>query len=440
MTTRPHPKQLATGTPEDGYTVQYSAGDSIWIPTTNSVFGRTGDVVATTDDYSSSQIDNDSTVTGEQVSDALEYLDGYVASVADDVSGISTMAVSGDLSGNLPNPTVTDLSITSEEEGSVLYFDGSNWVQLPPGTDGYILTTHGNNPPTWEESSGGPGSASIVVMTTPGTTSVSIPTDSTILRVSCGGAGGGGAGGLASDDNVGGSGGNGGCFSRVTLDAAALRAIDSSLTVIVGAGGTGGVGSSGEINPGETGSYSAVLIDSSVLIRASGGIGGGVSFDPYQSYIDGYMIGELIGQFGGVAGDSDGSPPTPPYVQDSNHILGIIIPSWAGAGGGSGGGSVGSTHLGGEGGIAGLHWSAATPAAGGNAGAAGTAGGTTITDGRFAGRGGGGGGGSGSGNGGNGGDGQTPGAGGGGGGGCPTGNTAGNGGDGGDGLVVLEWI
>lgn len=166
MTTRPHPKQLATGTPEDGYTVQYSSGDSIWIPTTNSVFGRTGDVVAATDDYSSSQIDNDSTCTGEQVSDALEYLDGYVASVADDVAGISTMAVSGDLSGNMPNPTVTDLTITSEEEGSVLYFDGYNWVQLPPGTDGYILTTHGNNPPTWEESSGGASSGTPFTVTT----------------------------------------------------------------------------------------------------------------------------------------------------------------------------------------------------------------------------------------------------------------------------------
>jgi hypothetical protein len=118
----------------------------------DSVFGRIGSVVATTDDYSASQIDNDSTVTGEQVSDALEYLDGYVASVADDVADIITMVVGGDLSGNLPNPSVVDLSITGEEQGSVLYFDGSNWVQLPPGEDGYALITHdtGANP-TWGE-------------------------------------------------------------------------------------------------------------------------------------------------------------------------------------------------------------------------------------------------------------------------------------------------
>ena len=61
----------------------------------------------------------------------------------------------GDLSGTLPNPSVVDLSITGEEQGSVLYFDGGNWVQLPPGTDGYALITHdiGANP-TWGEVAG----------------------------------------------------------------------------------------------------------------------------------------------------------------------------------------------------------------------------------------------------------------------------------------------
>jgi hypothetical protein len=91
MTTRPNPKQLATGTPEDGYMIQYSSGSSVWTP-------------PGTDDYSASQIDNDSTVTGEQISDALEYLDGYIGAVY-------TLPVGGDLSGSLPNPEVTNLSV-----------------------------------------------------------------------------------------------------------------------------------------------------------------------------------------------------------------------------------------------------------------------------------------------------------------------------------------
>jgi len=44
--------------------------------------------------------------------------------------------------------TVTDLTISGESQGSVLYFNGTNWVQLAQSTDGYVLTTHstGQNP------------------------------------------------------------------------------------------------------------------------------------------------------------------------------------------------------------------------------------------------------------------------------------------------------
>jgi len=55
----------------------------------------------------------------------------------------TTTALGGDLSGTLPNPTVTDLTLTGEVQGSILYFDGSNWVQLPPGTSGQLLQTQG---------------------------------------------------------------------------------------------------------------------------------------------------------------------------------------------------------------------------------------------------------------------------------------------------------
>ena len=71
---------------------------------------------------------------------------------------ITTSSVaSGDVSGNYPGPlAVNDLTITGEVQGSVLYFDGSNWVQLPPGTSGQVLTTGGGGAnPAWATSGGG---------------------------------------------------------------------------------------------------------------------------------------------------------------------------------------------------------------------------------------------------------------------------------------------
>jgi len=39
--------------------------------------------------------------------------------------------------------TVTDLTMTGEAQGNVLYFDGTNWVVLAPGTSGYVLQAQG---------------------------------------------------------------------------------------------------------------------------------------------------------------------------------------------------------------------------------------------------------------------------------------------------------
>jgi len=69
---------------------------------------------------------------------------------------VSGDAAGGDLSGTLPNPTVTDLTLTSEAQGTLAYFSGTNWVVLPVGTNGQLLQTQGAGAnPQWVTSSGG---------------------------------------------------------------------------------------------------------------------------------------------------------------------------------------------------------------------------------------------------------------------------------------------
>lgn len=59
-------------------------------------------------------------------------------------------AVGGDLSGSLPNPTVVNLHLSGQTTGSIAYFNGGHWVVLGADSDGKVLTTHGLAAPTWE--------------------------------------------------------------------------------------------------------------------------------------------------------------------------------------------------------------------------------------------------------------------------------------------------
>ena len=422
--------QLAPG--DDGYAlVTHSTGaNPTWSSVeaaaapVDSVFGRTGAIVAVSDDYAASEIDNDSTCTGEQVSDALEYLDGYIKDV-------SLLTVGGDLSGTLPDPTVTDLTFNDEERGSLLYFDGTNWSQLSPGDDGYVLTTHSEGEdPSWEAVSGSSsGTSSIEIMTTPGTSNVTIPTTANFVNILVGGGGGGGGGGktVTTTNYSGGGGGGGGAMARATFDASVLRGIAAVLSVTVGATGGGGAAAAS----GTAGGASSVSVGGTLILQAGGGAGGSVALknDLSEGALQtaaGGTPGEILGSVGGAQTVDTGLAPV-------NTII------FAAGGGGSGG--AGSGFAGGDGARVTRYSSAAAPA-GGGVGTTGTAGGTAVVDGRYMGAGGGGGGGKFfDGAAGNGGAGQTPGGGGGGGGASRggMGYAGGDGGAGGDGMVLLIW-
>ena len=64
------------------------------------------------------------------------------------------------VSGGVPSwGLASDLSITSQAQGDILYFNGSNWVSLAAGTSGKVLKTQGAAAnPTWDYPSGQFGS------------------------------------------------------------------------------------------------------------------------------------------------------------------------------------------------------------------------------------------------------------------------------------------
>lgn len=79
-----------------------------------------------------------------------------ISSLSGFTSIVGTTEVGGNLDGYLPNPNVIDFTIAGQEQGSILYFDGLNWVHLGPDSDGYVLTTHDTAAdPTWEQGGGG---------------------------------------------------------------------------------------------------------------------------------------------------------------------------------------------------------------------------------------------------------------------------------------------
>lgn len=67
-------------------------------------------------------------------------------------------------------PTVVDLTITSQAQGDILYFNGTNWVRLAAGTSGQFLKTLGGSAnPAWATAPGSATSTGFIHVTS-GTT------------------------------------------------------------------------------------------------------------------------------------------------------------------------------------------------------------------------------------------------------------------------------
>lgn len=104
--------------------------------------------------------------------------------------------LAGDLQGTATSPQVKDLTMSGEVQGAVLYFDGSNWVVLSPGTSGDVLTTGGASAnPYWTTNVAGGltiqnGTATLNFGSAPGSSTATVNvtgqatiTTSSIIRV-----------------------------------------------------------------------------------------------------------------------------------------------------------------------------------------------------------------------------------------------------------------
>ena len=212
------------------------------------------------------------------------------AKIAD--SGVSTAKIADNAVDG------TKIAMTSDAQGDLLYYDGTNYVRLVAGTDGYFLKTQGTGEnPVWAE----------VTFdrqflrqsyTTDGSYTFNVPSGVTSIVAKVWGGGG------AHYGSGGGDGGAGGyCEKAFTVSG-------GSLSIVVGAGNTfTGAPRSGD------GGDSTVTYDSTTITASGGGgtndsdtgiggtaSGGDLNFDA--------VLGETFGSKNGSgpgAGGVDGS-------------------------------------------------------------------------------------------------------------------------------------
>lgn len=149
-------KLKAVNTPTDEYCLTYEStvGDFEWQVCGSGGSGITIDTTTITGGTSGRILYNNAGTVGE-----LATLSSFEADLE---SFLDLPELQGTLtSSQFADNTISGarITLTGEEQGSLMFHNGTDWINLDPDTNGKVLTTHGIGAnPTWETASGGTGS------------------------------------------------------------------------------------------------------------------------------------------------------------------------------------------------------------------------------------------------------------------------------------------
>jgi len=198
-----------------------------------------------------------------------------------------------------PQSHATDVTLATGKN-----ITGANTqFKITGGSSGNVLTTDGSGVLSWGAIAAGFTDAHVDVSS--GSVVYSVPTGVTKLLVFITGGGGGGTGGNNTIGPGGGGGGGGTVMARVTVVAA------DTITLVIGAGGTGGIQNTAGTVGGDSSFTHSTGTGSFDAITAPGGATGvysGIGTTPVAPTIGTSNAGLAIkGGWGAVGGPSGGS-------------------------------------------------------------------------------------------------------------------------------------